>query len=296
MNSNATPNPEKAPSPENSRDLLDQLADLARQEEQGPEAEERRRWEALAAGNLDDGDEKALRDQAEKSPEAKAALDAYRPLGSDFHARMAELAGRELEADNPPSNIIDARGRWPRWAPMSALVAALLLFVLWPAGPSAPLPHYTLLVNGQSQALRSDAAIDSPPSIETPAPLRFAVGNRLNLVFGPGSDLPEGAKNQLEVHSFRVQDGAVRTLDAPPAELAVGGAARLVGVIGRDIDLPLGESTLVVRIGWKGRAPSDTGLWQRLEAIVGPDPLLGEGWTAWKIPIEVVPEDGEESP
>jgi hypothetical protein len=191
---------------------------------------------------------------------------------------------------------------------MATLVAALLLFVLWPAGPSAPLPHYTLLVNGQSETLRStapdvdptDPSIETPPPIETTAPLRFAVGNRLSLVFGPGSDLPEGAKNQLEIHAFRVREGEIHPLDAPPPEIAVGGAARLTGVVGQEIGLPLGESTLVVRIGWKGRAPSDDQLWRRLsgdgDAVVGPDPLLGEGWTAWKVAIEVLPEDGEESP
>ena len=262
-----------------SEDLLRRLAQVAREDRQAEDAELDGRWDALSAGALPGAEAEELRAEARESPPSAVAYEAFRPLGADFHARVAEAARFQLRPAAkavPASPAVAARGRRPRWwLPGSALAAAAtLLLVFWPANPLPPLPAYELHLAGYDHSLRSPE--------EEPVLRVFTPGNRLELVLRPSHPV-EGPVAAL---LFVSGDAGPRPLAIPAPEISIEGSVRVVGEVGSEVRLPAGDGFLLVVVGRPGELPSGDELRSRLGAD---DHLRTETWTAWKVLLRTVP-------
>ncbi|HEX9670359.1 MAG TPA: hypothetical protein VGC93_12875 [Thermoanaerobaculia bacterium] len=257
-------------------ELLRQLADLARQEEE----EENRlpldpRWDALAAGTLPPAEAEALRAEAEASPEKRAAYEAFAPLGEEFRERMVATARAGLAPAAPaksaaaprsspaPRLPLDRRQRrlWLSGTAAAVVLAAtVVLVLLLPGLGSEPLPPYAARLAGGTQEWRGGET--EVPAAEAPAVPVFAPGNRLELLFRP----ERAVGGRLAVETFVSRDGGLVPWTAP-VEISEHGAVRLEGVIGEEVRLPPGEATLVVAIGRAGSLPGAAALAARLREL-----------------------------
>jgi hypothetical protein len=279
-------------------DLLRELGSMARERDE----EERRRlgeeWDRLAAGDLSPEEEAALAERAARSPEGAAALAAFRPLGSDFEARVVGtvLAQRRREAAEahalPPPLPAPAASSAPLPAPLAArrrfvrprrtagwaaiLAAAGLAGVLL-TRPAPPLPAYFAELSAGVRTERGAAGAPSPV---------YAPGARFELVLHPTTAVAGAVGMQCRIAP--AAGGASR--DWPPcahAERAAGGAFRVAGTVGREIPYEPGEWTLwviVARTRLLGRwvapaGPADSEL-RRLRPGAA---LAGRGWIALRL-------------
>lgn len=276
----------------NDDELLRRLAETAREEERDERDRVDPRWDELAAGRLSAEDEAALRRRAEESMEEKQALEAFTPLGADFRARAVRAAREQIgppakpaedaAAADPgpavrPFRLPERERRWPvRWAAAAALAAALLVLVLWPDAERGPLPGYQAMLTGTVRTERGPGAEGAEGSAAPawPETASFAPGNRFELVLRPESAI----EGPLEVRTFRQTAGSLVPWPLP-SEIAEGGAVRLAGTVGRDVELPPGESTLVAVVGRRGALPAADVLLARL----GESGHAGDrGWWAWR--------------
>src|SRR5690349_2865096 len=90
-------------------ELLKELGDLARREQEAELAFLDERWDRLAAGTLSAEEDAELRALAASSPEIGEVYEAFRPLGADFQARVTEAATAEL-ARGPAPRVLPFRG------------------------------------------------------------------------------------------------------------------------------------------------------------------------------------------
>jgi len=283
-------------------ELLRRLAEAAREEEREESARLGPRWDELAAGRLSAEGEAALRREAEGSMEGREALAAFSPLGPDFRARVVRAAGEQLgapaggrvehaEAAPTPAGSAGRRAARRRhasrhatwWAAAAALAAAALLIVVWPAGERLPLPGYEVHLAGEVQAERSrGAAAAGEPSWQEARV--FAPGNRLELVLRP----EQAVAGRLEVRTYR-QVGASLLPWPLPVDGPHDGAVRIAGTVGREIDLPAGEITLVVVLGRPGELPAA----DRVLARLGDGPQVEtRDWLAWRQTLALQPAEG----
>lgn len=173
-----------------------------------------------------------------------------------------------------------SRSRPSLWAAAAALAAAVLAVVLWPEAGRAPLPGYQAVLEGALRVERGpgDPGVSEPAWPEATA---FAPGNRFELVLRPETAV-EGA---VEVRTFR-QEGDSLVPWPLPAETPEGGAVRIAGTVGREVELPSGESTLVVVIGRRGDLPSPGEVLTRL----GESGRAGDDdWQAWRWRLASLP-------
>ena len=229
--------------------FLNELGDLARQEDEAERARFDERWDRLAAGTLSPEEDAELRALAASSPDLREAYEAFRPLGPDFQARMVAKAASEL-----------ARGRralpfrrvevWLGAA--AALAAGLYLFLRTP-----PLPVYTADLSGGVQSQRGEPA-------QTAGLPVFVPGSLLTVNARP-SKLVEG---RVEAHGFvsPLSGGEVRPLDPQPPFEVKNGSVRLRATLGQEIRLPSGDWRLWIVVGRPGRIPSASALTRELRA------------------------------
>jgi hypothetical protein len=265
-------------------ELLQRLAELARQEEDEATGRLDPRWDALAAGTLAPAEAEALRKEAAGAPEKAAAYEAFTPLGEEFRGRVVEAVRggltaaeesptdwvgspqpaapptplRKLRRLSPPASRIDRqdgrRRAWMGGAVAAALAAAVVLVVLRPWTGPEPLPAYTGHLAGRTQEWRAGEGEQTQPG----APL-FAPGNRLELVLSP----EESVAKPPVVKTFLAHGGELAPWPIP-FEVSGHGAVRLAGTVGEDVRLPPGQSTLVVAIGRPGSLPTAAALQARL--------------------------------
>lgn len=258
--------------------LLQDLARLARtaasQDDPTPD------WERLAAGELSAAEQEALRRQAETSPRAAAAWDAFRPLDAEDREALVARLRQELPTRPAPARVVPLR-RAPAWlrlglVPTLAAAGLLVYFQPW-SGPEA-LPPYELRLQGMTRAERSAA----PPD-DASAPLVFAFGNRFELLLRPAT----AAHGPLEARAFVAGSAGLTALAMPDAQRSSDGALRVTGVVGQDVRLPEGESTLVVVLGRPGALPAPAELQARLAHV---DSARDALWSAWKLRLRAPAE------
>lgn len=249
-------------------ELLRQLADAARQEEE----EESRlrldpRWDALAAGTLPPAEAEALRAEAEASPEKRAAYEAFAPLAEEFRERMVATARAGLAPAAPlprlaPRRALDRRRRrlWLSAAAAAVVSSATAVLVLLSGRGPEPLPRYAARLAGGTQEWRGGET-EAPPAEAMAVPV-FAPGNRLELLLRPEGTVGGG----LAVATFVFRDGELEPWTAP-VETSKHGAVRIAGVIGEELRLPSGETTLVVAIARAGSLPGAAALAARIRDL-----------------------------
>ncbi len=249
--------------------LLRQLGELAREPGSGSAFDER--WERLAAGTLSAEEETELRRLAETSDEARAAYEAFRPLGRDFQAGVVRAIREQTSARVLPFRRRAAR--FAGWGAAAAAAAALVLLVR----PPAPLPDYEAKMSGGTQELRGEIA-ESAETIQPPP--AFAPGDRFQVTMRPHTGLSR--VEPLETRVCVVRGGEVRTVDAQ-AEVDAGGAARVTGSLARD--LQAGDWVLWTVIGRPGELPEP----EQLRSAAASAPLRDRDWVAVPTALHVRP-------
>jgi hypothetical protein len=218
--------------------------------------EERRRlderWDRLSRGELSPEEDAELRALAETSEEARAAYEAFRPLGPEFHAsvvRAVREQGLAPEArpapEQRPEKLLPFRRRSLAWwsAAASAAAAATVVLLL---RPLAPLPDYSLEVTRDVSAWRGEQP-------EVPV---LALGDGFTVTARPATEVSRGSR--LEARCFLVRDRELRSLEVHQPEIYPNGLATIKASLGRD--LPPGTWTLWAIVGRPGKLPDPDAL------------------------------------
>jgi hypothetical protein len=236
--------------------LLRELGDLVRSETQADEARFGDRWDHLAAGTLTAEEEAELKALAGSSPENQEAYEAFRPLGTDFQARVvsainAERAG-PAPAPEPRPRVLPFRRVMRRaevWVGLAAAVAAGVFFLV--RTPESPVPAgYEAHFNAGDQTLRG-----GEPHQANGIPT-FSPGSRLELSISPLHPIPGQVKPQAFFSSSAGEEDLKPWKPESNFQIAdKGGAVRLVGTLGQDLKLPPGDRTIWIVVARPGRAP-----------------------------------------
>lgn len=237
--------------------LLDQLAQVAREETLEAKRRLDERWDRLAAGTASEAETDELLGLADASGEAHEAYQAFRPLGTGFEQQVASailrqqaLEQQELEQELAPTReateaAAPSRARFGTYlyGALSAVMAASLavLFLL----PLRPMPHFIL------QELPSMQANRGPSEIPLGAPI-VADGMYLDLVAIAAFEPEILPAAQL----FVARPGEPLELCASGPRIAANGTVSFYPKIGTDLELPPGESTLVLVLGRPGALPT----------------------------------------
>ena len=132
-------------------DLLRELAEIHKEEEDEERSRLDERWDRLSAGELSPEEEAELRALAETSEEARLAYEAFRPLGPEFQARVVQKIQAQSQAEAEAAEAARKKqeprklfyfprpARFAAWGTAAAAAAAsLMIFLREPA----PLPDY----------------------------------------------------------------------------------------------------------------------------------------------------------
>jgi hypothetical protein len=227
-----------------SRELLDELAEVAREEQEPPTGDAR--LDALMRGELDADQERQLRAEKGVSEEGRAAYEASRPFDGTARERFLARATSELKATASPSSAVetatqgaDAEARVAPVVPIRSkpiakffatgglllAAAALVLLLLRPAAQPG-LPAYDFRMAGGEQSLRASSAEDPTGPVLGP-------GSAVQLLLRP--TVP--AKASVAARAFVVEEGSwangrvanlrgVHALDLV-AEISQEGAVRI---------------------------------------------------------------------
>lgn len=205
------------------------------------------RWDRLSSGELSPEEEAELRALAETSEEARAAWEAFRPLGPDFHASVVQAVRKQGLV--PAAKLLPFRPRLAEWSAVAALAAAASVVLL--LRPPAPLPdYYSLKVSGGVQEERGE----EPETAKAPVPV-LAPGDPFQVIVRPQTAVSRASR--LEALCFVARDREVRPLEAR-SEIYSGGTVKMEGSVSRD--LPPGAWTLWAVVGRRGKLPSPADL------------------------------------
>ncbi len=255
----------------NEDDLLQTLGNLARFDE---------RWDRLAAGTLTPEEDAALRALAATDTEARAAYEAFRPLGPEFVARIAAAIEKPAPPATappvapptgaPPATLLPFPRRtlgFAGWSAAAAAIAALLIvFVRAP-----PLPEYSPAeISGGTRTSRG-AATDTAALLP---------GDRFAVALRPQTEVPRGAT--LEAEAFLQAGGELRRV-AIESRFDASGSVKVDGTLDRD--LPPGDCILWLIVGRPGAAPSA----QDLPSLLAAAPARGRAWVAVPVRLRVEP-------
>jgi hypothetical protein len=249
------------------------MRDLGRVAAEDEAAENRRFavWERLAAGELSDEEAAALARQAEASPEARLTYEAFRPLGADFEARMADTlvaaANQPLSAPlGSSASAAPAVLPFPRrskhigWLAAAATIAATIGFQIASRLASPPLPLYAMEVAGGVRTTRGEAPAGTPI---------FPRGSVVTIVLRPPT---AGAGKVAAICCFLEHGKTWR-----PWPLAAETANRSFRFAGRlDSDLAPGPWRLWAIVGRPGSLPDTPTMPSSLHPESPPHP----GWQA----------------
>lgn len=126
---------------------LEELARVANEETARERRQLDERWDRLAAGTLEPTEEAALRAEAERSEEGRAAWEAFRPLGAGFEAQVVARLQAEQTRAAAPGKVVPFRHRVPLAAGLGLLAAGLVAFALLRPFLNPALPAYSLEVS-----------------------------------------------------------------------------------------------------------------------------------------------------
>lgn len=262
----------------NEEKLLQDLAEIAREEEERELSRLDRRWDDLAAGALDATETGRLQEQSRESEELAEAFEAFRPLGPEFRSRMAEAARFQLagnaqasrEETRAPSGRVLRPRSWGGAGALVALAASLVFFVFWPSG-QPPLPGYSMESQGNTREFRAERSGE-------PGELLLADGNRLQIILSPEREV----EGELRARVDLWHQGSSGELGAPRIEISPQGAVRIDGTVGLDLTLPDGPSALIVVLGRPDSLPATSEIESRLGSLRA---LQTEQWIGWRIPV-----------
>lgn len=259
---------------------LRELAQVNREQQDDELARLDERWDRLSRGELSDDEEAELRALAETSEEARAAYEAFRPLGPEFHASVVRAVRAQGLADAQPREKAPARllpfrsRRLAGWGAAAALAAAASVAIL--VQPLAPLPDYSQpQISGGTRTWRGA----EPETSNAPV---LAPGDPITVIVRPETAVPSGSK--LEALCLLVRDQEVRPLDVQ-LEIYPQGLVKMQGSLGRD--LPPGTWTLWAVVGRPGKLPDPPTL-QDLSARV---PVGKRNWVAVSKEIRIHPRE-----
>lgn len=247
--------------------LLHMLGNLARFDE---------RWDRLAAGTLSPDEEQELRALAETDADAKAAYEAFRPLGPAFTAQVTAAlratmdGGGAVAAATPAAPVLPFRRRARSvagWGALAAAVAATVALVLL---RPAPLPDYALAeLDGGVQTTRGAAG-----DLGALAP-----GDPFRVALRPATAVAGGGK--LVAKGFLVGAAGRRPV-LLESRFDAGGAVRVEGTLASD--LAAGDWTLWVLVGRPGALPDAAAV-----PAGGAATPRGRGWVAVPVRLQVGP-------
>jgi len=270
-------------------ELLKELGDLARREQEAELAFLDERWDRLAAGTLSAEEDAELRALAASSPAIRETYEAFRPLGAAFQARVTAATTAELargpapgpeedapqpEPQKPGARVLPFRGvpRSLTWLGSVAAAAAVLFFFLH--SPAAPLPVYTAALDGGARAMRGGEPV---PAKGLPV---FVPGSLLTLRAQP----PKTVEGPVEARVFfgpLAGDGDLHPLGTPT--IAKSGAVRFQGTLGQEIQLPSGTWRIWIVVGRPGKLPSVA----ELAAALSTGQTRRDGWQALSADLRV---------
>jgi hypothetical protein len=230
------------------------------------------RWDRLSAGTLTAEEEAELRASAAASEEAREAWEAFRPLGGEFQDRIiqaiqAERAAPLSSAKTPAAKVLPFSRRAVRWSGWLAAAAAMAAVLLLTLRQPAALPGYGLELSGGNRQERSETSAR-----------RFVPGSPFQLVLRP----EKAVEGEIEARFFLAGRGELRTW-AVPADIAPGGAVRVIGTLGREIAIPPGDWTVWAVVGRRGALPDAATLRARLAA----GETRTADWTALRAPLRI---------
>ncbi len=236
--------------------LLKELAQVIRDRE----AEERgrfdERWDRLSAGELSPEEEAGLRTLAETSEDARAAYEAFRPLGPDFQARVVQAIQEQRPAPKPLPfwRSTPQPFRWAGWSAAAAIAAAALFFMVRGPASYPHLPVYT------AELSRGDQQFRGGTETATSVPV-FSSGSLLTFNVRP----EQAVTDRVEAYAFadRGEEELVPLGRLPGSE---NGSVRLQGTLGQEIPLPPGTWRLWVVVGRLGKIPAEEDLRAELRA------------------------------
>lgn len=230
----------------NDEQWLRELAQVNREQRQDEESRLDERWDRLSRGELSPEEESELRALAETSEEARAAYEAFRPLGPEFQASVVQAIRKQGLApeEKTPAKLLPFRRRLAGWSAVAALATAASVAVL--LRPLAPLPMYS-----PPEVSRSVSEIRGTGT-ET---LVLAPGDGFQVVVRPQTALSRATR--LEALCVLARDGELRPVEVR-SEIDPGGSVKMEGTVGRD--LPPGAWTLWAVVGRPGRLPDPAAL------------------------------------
>jgi len=240
--------------------ILRELGHLAKEEKEAEQARFDERWDRLAAGTLTPEEDAELRALAESSPEAHEIYEAFRPLGAEFQAQVANKIADEFKKARarilpfPPPTL-----RFVGWLTAAAAMAASLVMFL---RPLAPLPGYTLAaITGGSRAMRGEAT-------EVPD---FAPGDGFQVVLRPDTTVIRA--KSLKAQALLLRGRELRNLEVE-SHIEPNGVVKLEGSLDRD--LQPGAWTLWAVVGRPGKLPDP----EDLRSFSARAPILRRDWVA----------------
>ena len=224
-----------------------ELADVNRERQAEERSRLDERWDRLSSGDLSPEEEAELRALAETSERGREAYEAFRPLGPEFHANVANtLRERGLvprgAAEKPPAKPLPFRppsARLAGWGSLAAVAAVLLVMMMRPSS-LPPLPSYAMTLEGGNQDFRG-----GEPEIGG----AFVPGTLLTVYAEP--DQP--VTGPVEARGFAVCDKQWVQLNA---EAKTSGNVRLQGEVGKDIRLPSGTCKIWLVVCRPGKLPT----------------------------------------
>jgi len=246
----------------NDEAWLRDLAQAAQDEEEAERAELDERWIRLSAGELSEHEEAELRALAETSPEARAAYEAFRPLGPDFKARtMKEI--RKRIVPEPPSwlalwaavlQTLTLLWNTPRFAGRLAAAAAMVAAVpVWLALRTPGVASWAVT----AAVSLGDVPERSTPQVPSTSPALYHSGSRFFAVLAPESPAKR-CESDLVAECYLAGKSELRPWHGC-AESAkfdrCGRKGRIDGTVGDSLPLEPGDWRLWTVVGRKGKLP-----------------------------------------
>ena len=222
-----------------------ELAQVSREQREEELRRLDERWDRLSRGELSPEEDAELRALAETSEEARAAYEAFRPLGPGFHASVVR-AVRKQGLPSPAKLLPFRRRSLIGWSAAAAAVAAAASVILL-LRPLAPLPGYSLEVTGGVRAWRGEEPTEA---------LALAPGDRFQVIVRPQTAVSDAPR--LEALCVLTRSGELRVLEARSEIDPAGGAVKMEGSLDRGV--PPGRWTLWAVVGRPGKLPDPAAL------------------------------------
>lgn len=273
----------------NDSGFLSDLARTAREEEE-EERQRWNRWDRLNDGDLSPEEEAELRALAATSEEDRRAFEAFRPLDSDFRARMVDTIGslihpvdsapepKPLPLPPPPLPF-----PWWRvgWFVGPGLAAASVLFLVhyWPK-LTEPKMVVADSLDFKVQRVQPGIAVKRGQGAESEGPVELAAGGKFYTSAQPQTALSV----EIEPRCYVKPKPAARKLEPVncTATNQSEGAVEIAGSLPGD--LPTGPATLMVVLAASGNQPSaDT-----VEKLSTDHSTKEKTWFAGPQPIEIL--------